>query len=103
MSLRIKQGDAYTVPVRVLANGSPINIADVEAVEFRIGDVRKLYPGQATYDGESGEFMVPLTQEDTLAMPEDDAVMFDLRVKFAGGAVIGTQRMTADALSGEVI
>lgn len=107
MSLTIKQGDAYSVPVKIAANGSPVSIEDVERVEFRFGEVRKLYPEEAEYDPESGEFRVPLSQEDTLKLPEDDAVLFDVRVKFKGGTVVGTRKMTpvltADALSGEVI
>lgn len=107
MGFTIKQGDAFQVPVKITAQGAPVNIDDVEAVEFRVGDVRKVYPREVEYDAGSGEFKVPLTQEDTLAFPEDDAVMFDVRVKFAGGAVVGTRRMkviqTADALSGEVL
>lgn len=107
MKIRIKQGDACILPVRVLMNGAPVDIDDVDTVEFRAGDVRKLYPQDAAYDRESGCFHVPLRQEDTFSLPEDDAVIFDVRVKFKGGSVIGTQKITAlltvDALSEEVI
>lgn len=107
MDFKIKQGDQCVIPVKILMNGVPVPIGDVETVEFRTGEVRKIYPGAVTYDAESEYFHMPLTQEDTLALPADDAVQFDVRVKFRGGAVIGTQKVTVfitvDALSEEVI
>lgn len=107
MALRIKQGDECVIPVRININGAPVPIEDVEAVEFRSGDVRKLYPEDVEYDGENQMFNMRLRQEDTFTFPADDAVQFDVRVKFKGGAVIGTQKVTVfvtlDALSEEVI
>ena len=45
MAIKIKQGDAYAVPIQVRLNGELINADDVEAVEFCVGDaLRKLYP-----------------------------------------------------------
>lgn len=107
MAFRLKQGDECVIPVRINVNGQPLNIDDVERVEFMTGNVRKVYPDEAEFDSESGCFRVRLLQEDTLSLPEDDAVRFDVRVKFSGGCVIGTQKMAlvlvADALSEEVI
>lgn len=107
MSMKIKQGDECVIPVRININGAPVPIEDVEAVEFRSGDVRKLYPKDVTYDAESQYFQMRLLQEDTLTFPADDAVQFDVRVKFKGGTVIGTQKVTVfvtvDALSEEVL
>ena len=46
MATKIKQGDAYSLPVQIKLNGSLINADDVETVEFCLGDgLRKLYPG----------------------------------------------------------
>lgn len=107
MSLKIKQGDECVIPVEIRINGGKVPIEDVEAVEFRTGDVRKVYPDDVGYDGEEGSFQMKLTQEDTFSLPADDAVQFDVRVKFRGGTVIGTQKVTVfvvvDALSEEVI
>ncbi len=106
-NFKIKQGDACVIPVRILLNGQPVAVEDVEAVELRTGEVRKVYPEEVTYDAGSGYFHMPLTQEDTFKLPADDSVQFDVRVKFRGGAVIGTQKVTVlvtvDALSEEVI
>ncbi len=105
--MTIKQGDECVIPVRININGAPVPITEVESVEFRSGDVRKMYPADVTYDPETQMFQMRLLQEDTFTFPEDDSVQFDVRVKFKGGAVIGTQKVTVfvtvDALSEEVI
>lgn len=107
MDFKVKQGDACIVPVKILLNGAPVAVEDIETVEFRTGEVRKVYPQDVTYDAESGCFHMPLSQEETFTLPADDAVQFDVRVKFRGGTVIGTQKITVfvtvDALSEEVI
>lgn len=107
MSLKIKQGDAYIMPLNITVNGGQLPASEVEAVEVRLGDVRKTYPEDISYDVDSGHFLVPLQQEDTLSLPEDDAVQLDVRVKVKGGSVAGTQKVTmivsVNALSEEVI
>lgn len=106
-AIKIKQGDAFELPVAIFINGSRADIRDIEAVEFRVGGVRKLYPENVGYDADAGYFRVPLTQEETLEFPKDGYVQLDVRVKFAGGSVIGSQRVrvfvTLSALSEEVI
>ncbi len=107
MSIKLKQGDRFALPVKIAVNGGALPVEEVEAVEFRLGEVRKVYPEDVTYDAETGCFQMPLLQEDTFSLPADDAVQFDVRVKFRGGAVIGTQKVTmivtVDALSERVI
>lgn len=45
MAIRIKQGDAYSVPVLIRLNGEPVDIDEVAEVEFTFGDgMRKLFP-----------------------------------------------------------
>lgn len=103
----IKQGDAFSLPVAAKLNGEYLNIADVDTVEFYIGDVRKLYPGDVTYDTDDSVFLVPLTQEETFRFPANGSVAVDVRVKFVGGDVLGPKNMTYvpvfDARSEEVI
>lgn len=107
MIFKLKQGDACVVPVKIRINGAEVPVEEVERAEFMVGSVRKLYPEEAVFDEESGCFQVPLTQEDTFSLPEDEGVRFDVRVKFKGGCVIGTQKITVavinDAVSEEVI
>lgn len=104
MATRIKQGDAYSLPVDIRLNGEPVNIADVSEVEFVFGDgLRKLYPGTVAYSAADSVFYLPLTQDETFAFPANSSVTLDIRVKFNGGNVIGIQRMigvgVADATS----
>lgn len=108
MATRIKQGDAYSLPVDIWLNGEPISIADVSEVEFVFGDgLRKLYPGDVPYSTADAVFYLPLTQDETFAFPADSAITLDIRVKFNGGNVIGIQRMigvsVADATSEVVL
>ena len=107
VAIKLKQGDAYLMPLNITVNGGQLPASEVEAVEVRLGDVRKLYPEEISYDAETGHFLVPLRQKDTLSLPEDDAVQLDVRVKFKGGSVAGTQKVTmlvsVNALSEEVI
>lgn len=96
MAIRIKQGDAYAVPVQVRLNGELINADDVETVEFCVGDgLRKLYPGDVTYEPGNNTFYLPLSQSETFAFPANGSVTLDVRVKFTGGDVIGVLRPDA--------
>lgn len=99
MDLKLKRGDEYVIPVKIKVNGADLPAESVERAEFMTGSVRKLYPGEATFDGESGCFHVRLTQEDTFSLSEDEGVRFDVRVKFKGGCVIGTQKYTVAAVA----
>lgn len=88
--MKIKQGDAYSVPVKVNLNGAPVNIEDVELVEFVVGGYRKLYPDEVSYADDY--FYIPLTQQETFSWPANTAVMIDARVKFIGGNVQGIEK-----------
>lgn len=108
MAFTIKQGDAYTIPATIKLNGAAIAKADVDTVEFMIGDnIRKLYPGEVIYDETEGKYLVPVTQQETFSLEADATVPFDYRVKFVGGAVMGPKKMTyitvVDAVSTEVL
>lgn len=106
MAIKIKQGDAYKIPVEIILNGTVIAIADVERVEFMLGSIRKTYPENVEFDAGSGMFNLPLTQSESLGMPVG-AVSLDIRVKFSGGDVQGLERPitipVVDAVSEQVI
>lgn len=103
--MKIKQGDAYSLPVRVELNGAAIAAEDAAEIEFYIGGYRKIYPGEVTYSAEDGFFYIPLTQSETFAWAANSAVQLDARVKFSGGDVRGLEKMTnigvVDAISEE--
>ena len=56
MAVKIKQGDAVSVPVKLELNEEALNPAEVEQAEFYIGGYRKLYPGEVAYDETEGCF-----------------------------------------------
>lgn len=91
--ISIKQGDAYSIPFTISADGDAVDIDDIDTVEVMIGTAaRDTYPnGGVTYDSTTGQFFFPLTQAMSLAMRPDLTLPMDVRVKFANGDVIGTQ------------
>lgn len=99
MAIKIKQGDAYAVPIQIRLNGELINADDVEAVEFCAGGtLRKLYPEDVSYEPGNNTFYLPLTQSETFAFPANGSVTLDVRVKFTSGDVIGVLRPDAFAV-----
>lgn len=93
MATKIKQGDAYALPIQIRLNGELIGVEDVEAAEFCLGDgLRKLYPGDVSYEAGDNTFYLTLTQSDTFSFPANGSVSLDIRVKFTGGDVIGVLR-----------
>lgn len=81
------QGDAYSLDVTIKNNGSPINIADVKAVEFTLFNFKKIYPGEAEYS--DGKVHIPITQQETFRLPK--LCQMQVRVKFKSGDVIGSE------------
>ena len=84
MSLIIMQGDQYAIPIIGKQNGKPLDMTTIDEVEFVIGQMRKLYPGEVVLD-EGGTFLFPLTQEETFAIQRSSQHV-QIRVKFKGGA-----------------
>ena len=93
MATKIKQGDAYALPIQIRLNGELIGVEDVEGAEFCLGDAqRKLYPGAVSSERGDYTFYLRLTQSHTFPSPADGSVSLDIRVKFTGGDVIGVLR-----------
>lgn len=82
------QGDAYSLGIEILNNaGNPVTPEDIREVEITVGSLRKRYShGQVTYY--SGLWMLPLTQEETLAL-RPMAVKAQVRVVWRNGAAEG--------------
>lgn len=90
--LTILQGDALSVPISIKLNGIEVTDADIQAVKVTMGGVEKRYPGEITYD--SGRFLFPLTQEETLGMTPgvNEAI---IRPKFSAESLRGARIKTA--------
>lgn len=107
MAVSIKQGDAGCKKIRLVQNGGPLNLEDVERIEFMYGGIRKFWPGEVEYDPETDFFLFPVEQTDTLVFPENKYIEADARVKYVGGDVLGVKKIknitVRDAVSEEVI
>lgn len=86
--MRFRQGDTYELEAALEnTDGTALEISDISKVEFVIGPVRKVYPGDATY--ETDKFIIPLTQAETFQLA-DKGVPRQVRVLFTNGSVVGS-------------
>lgn len=102
----IKQGDAYNLRIKINSGDGPLDMAEVETVEIVVGSLTKTWPDVVDYDAETGAFLFPLAQEESLQFRAGIAVRFDVRVKFQTGDVVGIKPQRIDvieALSKEVL
>ena len=82
------QGDAYSVPFVIRQGETTVTPDIVSAVELTIGALTRLWPGEVSYDEKKGQWLFPLTQEQTLAFSEG-AQPTQVRVKFMDDRVVG--------------
>ena len=89
MSLKIMQGDQYAIVFTGTQDGAPLDLSKIEMIEFIVGKLRKIYPGEVTAN--DGKFYFPLTQEETFQFKSASQAVH-IRVKFTGAepVVIGT-------------
>lgn len=93
MVFELKQGDERDIPVSILVNGALLTPASCEMVEFFVGDnIRKVFPGEVTFNETLGKFLVPVTQDETFTLEAGDHVALDYRIKFSVGKVLGGKR-----------
>lgn len=84
MGLKIMQGDQYAIVFTGSQDGKPLDMSTIDEIEFTVDRLRKTYPGDVTQD-EDGNFLFPLTQEETFAIQRSSQHV-QIRVKFKGGA-----------------
>lgn len=84
------QGDAYAVPFVIRQGGTAVTPQMVAAVELTIGTLSRVWPGEVNYDAKKGQWLFPLTQEQTMAFAEGK-VPTQVRVKFLDDRVVGAQ------------
>lgn len=89
MNLKVMQGDQYAIVFTGTQDGAPLDLSKIEMIEFIVGKLRKIYPGEVTAN--DGKFYFPLTQEETFQFKSASQAV-QIRVKFTGSApvVIGT-------------
>lgn len=84
----IYQGNTYNLPIALKIGDKAVTDKDVKKVEFMFGDVKKVYPGEATFN--SDNFIVPLTQEETFSFLPQVIYKYHARILFNDGSVKGT-------------
>lgn len=84
------QGDTYNLPVSLSDKDGLLDVSLISEVEFMFGNIRKLYPNDVTYDEVKGVFYIPLSQQETFSMINNE-IECQARVKFNGGSVKGTR------------
>lgn len=83
-SITIMQGDQYALTFTGTQDGEPLDMSTIERIEFVVGDLRKCWPETVTQN-ESGDFLFPLTQQETMQMQRAQPVQ--IRVKYIDSAV----------------
>lgn len=88
------QGDAYSLPI-VLRQGELLITPEmVLRLEITIGDLTRTYPGVVRYDEENGQWLFPLTQEQTFAFKAGRTPPVQARIKFNDESVVGAKGKT---------
>lgn len=90
--MMFQEGNTYSLEIPLTLGGEELNINDVSLVEFMFEDIRKVYGEDAdvTYDNNKKCFIVPLTQEETFELSENNIIKYQARVKFTDDTVMGT-------------
>lgn len=82
------QGDQYSFILKMEVNGNPMDLTNVELIEFTIGNLSKEFPKEVQYNEQRKEFYFPVTQEETFQFNTYEK--YQARIKFINGEVYGT-------------
>lgn len=77
--------------ISISVDGKPIEIINVDLVEFSFGELVKMYPSESV-KYEEGVFLVHLTQEETVSF--GSSISVQVRVKFSNNNVVLTKAKT---------
>lgn len=82
------QGDQYSIIFKIETCTAPLDLTDVELIEFTIGTLSKSYPLEVTYNDKNKTFLFPVTQAETFQFSEWEN--YQARIKYISGNVYGT-------------
>lgn len=86
-NVSMMEGDSWPLLFQINVDGEPINIQDVELIEFTVDGLSKNYPGAVSYDENTKIFSFPLSQEETFKFKNQ--VTAQGRIKFSSDEVVG--------------
>lgn len=99
----LKQGDTYSLPIKVKLNNEILSDVNVEKVEFCFDNIiTKTYPDNVSFD--TDHFVLRLSQEETFSL--QGSIRYQVRVMFADGSVKSSPiryGYIIDSLSKEVL
>lgn len=84
------QGDQYYINF-VIATGSPpvpIELTNIDLIEFAIGNVIKQYPEEVTYNSDTQTFNFPITQQESMQLLGYEP--YQVRIKYKNSEVYGS-------------
>lgn len=89
------QGSSYELPIAIEdCNGVVVSPDVVERASFSVGDVTKDYDGSeesvVSFNWETGEWILPLTEEETFRLDDSAGVEWQARFLFKNGKTDGT-------------
>ena len=80
--MTIMQGDAYYLPFKLFVDKIEILPANVETIEFSLGNLLKYYPGDVEYRDEC--YQLYLSQQETFKLSPKSSLKVIVRIKFPG-------------------
>lgn len=83
----IMQGDQYNLLFQLTLDDEKLNLETVSKIQFVVGDLVKMYPGDVIYDIDNDVFKFPITQEESVTMIGLQHVQ--IRLKDIDGFVYG--------------
>lgn len=86
--MSLHQGDQYNIIFKIEVCENPMNMENIELIEFTIGSISKNYPLEVEYDKENKTFLFPVTQEETFAF--NGWENYQARIKYINGDVYGS-------------
>lgn len=86
-NINMMAGDSWPLRFGIMVNGEPIDVQDVELIEFSVDELRKTYPSEVIYYADEKAFLFPLAQSETQGLSGE--IKAQGRIKFISGEVIG--------------
>lgn len=82
----IKKGEECPLDISLVFENSDLDVDDIERALFVLNGIKKYYPGDVTYDSETGLFSYPMLQSESLLFRPDfeGCVHMDIYLKFVG-------------------
>ena len=86
--MAIRQGDQYNIVLKIEVNGNPINMENIELIEFTVGNLSKKWPLEVIFNETDKEFYFPVSQDETFQF--ENYEQYQVRIKYSDNTVVGS-------------